>query len=179
MDASALYYTFSTIAQTLAAGLAVLAAFLLYRLQGIENSLAHANATFERHKQYISVQDVWNCLLNDGFASLDERMMQIEKDRNIAFYSRNTWEEPSMLVIFWWPIFLTTRRWVRIALIITIVDIATCFIAMPYVPEIIRYPKIYQALCATVIILGMFALLTYAKLIFLLVSPAKYNPLEK
>ena len=41
MDTNALYYTFSTIAQTLGGAIALLGAFVFYRLQGLNASIAH------------------------------------------------------------------------------------------------------------------------------------------
>lgn len=40
-DETALYYAYSTIAQTLAGAMAVIAAFVLYRLSGLRNELGH------------------------------------------------------------------------------------------------------------------------------------------
>ena len=40
-DSNALYYTFSTIAQTLGAAIALLGAFVLYRLQGLNTEVDH------------------------------------------------------------------------------------------------------------------------------------------
>ena len=45
---TALYYTFSTIAQTLAAGIAILGAFALYRLQSINAEIAERSSTIAR-----------------------------------------------------------------------------------------------------------------------------------
>ena len=54
MTANTLYYTLSTIAQTLAAGIALLAAFVLYRLQGLRAAVAeHQNKV----EQFIGGQD--------------------------------------------------------------------------------------------------------------------------
>jgi hypothetical protein len=47
VDATPYYYTFSTIAQTLAAAIALLAAFALYRLQGLESLLMTTSLRIE------------------------------------------------------------------------------------------------------------------------------------
>lgn len=50
MDATTLYYTFSTIAQTLAAAFAFVGAFVLFRLQNIEHQIeAHAEELLNRY----------------------------------------------------------------------------------------------------------------------------------
>ena len=41
MDVNALYYTFSTVAQTLGGAIALLGAFVFYRLQGLNSSISH------------------------------------------------------------------------------------------------------------------------------------------
>ena len=46
---TALYYTFSTIAQTLAAAIALLAAFLLYRLQSLNSAVEHCMLMIVQH----------------------------------------------------------------------------------------------------------------------------------
>src|SRR6478672_9742333 len=53
---STLYYTFSTIAQTLAGAIALLGAFILYRLQKLNNGLDD-HAKFIR-KQYSEEEDL-------------------------------------------------------------------------------------------------------------------------
>ena len=48
---TAFYYTFSTIAQALAAVIALLGAFVLYRAQLLGSDLAHASAVIRTHSQ--------------------------------------------------------------------------------------------------------------------------------
>jgi len=116
MDSTALYYTFSTIAQTLAAGFAVLAAFVLYRLQEIENQLSHANRVFSDYREYMSFEDIWRILTTEGFEVLDAKMRGIEKQRGVHFYGRDTLEPPSRQVLLWWPLWRTTVFWLRVSL---------------------------------------------------------------
>ncbi len=47
-DETALYYTFSTIAQTLAGAFGILGAFVLYRLQGIKSWNQQSNRDKKR-----------------------------------------------------------------------------------------------------------------------------------
>lgn len=177
MDSTALYYTFSTVAQTLAAGFAVLAAFVLYRLQGMENELTRANDVFARFGNYISVQQIWDMLTTEGFEALDVRLRQIEKERSTHFYGRETLEPPSRAVLLWWPIWKTTVRWLKISLATTVADIALCFSFLPVVPHLATWPAASYCLMAVAVITGIAVLLMYARLILLLLSPAKLSPL--
>jgi|ERR1700674_4811922 len=55
---NALYYTFSTIAQALAAAIALVTAFVLYRLQGIDTALREAGFTLLQG--HLNNADLWN-----------------------------------------------------------------------------------------------------------------------
>ena len=74
------------IAQTLAAGFAVLAAFVLYRLQGIETKFAQAKAVFAQLHEYLTTEEIWRVLLQEGL------------------YTRSLLESPSRSVLLLWPI---------------------------------------------------------------------------
>jgi hypothetical protein len=177
MDSTALYYTFSTIAQTLAAGFAVLAAFVLYRLQGIEHGLLHANDVFSRFGTYMSIEEIWRTLSTDGFDALDAKMRAIEKERGVHFYGRETLEPPSRQVLLWWPIWKTTVLWLRISLGTTVADVALCFLCLPLVPQLATSaPRAYGTMTVAVVA-GVAALFMYARLIFVLLSPARLSPL--
>lgn len=177
MDTTALYYTFSTVAQTLAAGFAVLAAFVLYRLQGMEQELTKANAVFARYYDYISVAEIWRTLESQGFEALDAKMKQIQIDRNISFYGRDTLEPPSMAVLLWWPIWRTTVRWLKISLAFTVGDVALCFALLPLVPNLAAKPDASYTFVALAVCVGILSLAMYARLILLLLSPARLSPL--
>jgi hypothetical protein len=177
MDPTALYYTFSTVAQTLAAGFAVLAAFVLYRLQGMEQELLRANEVFDRYHGYISNREIWTSLTTVGFEPLNDRMRQIEKERNVHFYSRETLEPPSRAVLLWWPIWKTTVKWLKVALGGTVANITLCFVLLPLVPSLVANPIVAYGFMALVVAIGTAVLLMYARLILLLLSPAKLSPL--
>jgi hypothetical protein len=177
MDPTALYYTFSTVAQTLAAGFAVLAAFVLYRLQGMERELLEANAVFARLREYISVPDIWSILTTEGFEALDARMRRTEKERSVHFYGRETLEPPSRAVLLWWPIWRTTVHWLKVSLAVTVGDIAFCFALLPLVPSVAPTPGLAYTLMAVSVVVGAAALLMYARLIHLLLSPTRLSPL--
>jgi len=177
MDTTALYYTFSTVAQTLAAGFAILAAFVLYRLQGMEQDLLRSNEVFDRYQTYMSTPEIWHVLTTDGFEPLDARMRQIEKERSVHFYSRETLEAPSRAVLLWWPIWKITVRWLKISLAATIGNIALCFVLLPLVPILARFEEISYGFMGFVVAVGVAVLLMYGRLILLLLSPAKLSPL--
>jgi hypothetical protein len=173
---TALYYTLSTISQTLAAGFAVLAAFVLYRLQSMEYELSKSNEVFSRFHDYISLKEIWRYILEEDYDVLDKRMREIEKECNISFYSPDTLKPPFEQVLFWWPIWKTTTLWLRVALAFTVVDIAICFSALPFVPLMATNSCVYISVLAIAVVIGICAVLLYARLIFLLLSPAKLGP---
>jgi hypothetical protein len=57
MDANALYYTFSTIAQTLAGALAVMVAFVVLRLPKLEEMIRDAEDSFARWAGIVPLTD--------------------------------------------------------------------------------------------------------------------------
>lgn len=178
MDTNALYYTFSTVAQTLAAGFAILAAFVLYRLQGIEYQLTSANEVFSRFKDYMSIEEIWRHLLTNGFEPLEARMKEIEVEKKVGFYSRSTLEPPSGAVLLWWPIWKITVRWLRLALLATALDIGFCFVCLPLAPAIATNATLSYLLMGSAVLAGITAVGLYVRLIFLLLSPAKLSPIH-
>ena len=173
---TALYYTLSTIAQTLAAGFAVLAAFVLYRLQGIELEIHRATYVISGFREYMSPQSIWRTILKEGFPALDARMREIQKERHLATFGTEKLREASERILLWWPIWKTTTFWVRVSLIVTILDIAICFAALPYIPNIAtNVTKTWSCLGLTVG-LGVLAVVFYSRLILLLISPARLGP---
>ena len=176
MDSNALYYTFSTVAQSLAAGFAVLAAFVLYRLQHIEQQLTSANSVFDRFSNYITTTEIWTTILSDGLEALETRMRVLEKERNTSFYSRSTVEGPVNAVLLWWPIWKKTVLWLKVSLITTIGDIALALSLLPLVPSLTAVPAPCNSILVAVVAIAIAALLMYGRLILLLLNPARLSP---
>jgi len=176
IDSTALYYTFSTIAQTLAAGFAVLAAFVLYRLQGIETEFSQANSVFAQLDEYITMEEIWRVLLTEGFESLDAQLSAIEKERYMGLYTRSLLEHPSRSVLLWWPIWKVTVRWLRVSLWTTVMDVGWCFVALPCVPYLAASPWLAWTSSVVAVIAGLVAISVYTRVIFLLLAPARLSP---
>jgi hypothetical protein len=103
---NALYYTFSTIAQALAAAMAILAAFAMYRLKTIDEESVGAAALFEQEtgiggfslKQYSLLSHWEKCLevMNEtiekvgagpGVVALRDQLHQLQKTPRVRFAS--------------------------------------------------------------------------------------------
>jgi hypothetical protein len=78
---SALYYTFSTIAQTMAACFAFLVAFVLYRMPSVEEVIERASGYVRANQHLLSFIQAWQLLLHEGFDSLVQRYAQIARER--------------------------------------------------------------------------------------------------
>src|SRR4029077_8753031 len=89
---STLYYTFSTIAQTLAGAIALLGAFILYRLQKLNNGLDD-HAKFIR-KQYSEEEDL---VFLNSFIVKGEYKKFLKYIRGKAAVVTNDQEEQSYL----------------------------------------------------------------------------------
>ncbi len=175
MDATALYYTLSTIAQTLAAGFAVLSAFVLFRLQGVETELMKATNAFAAFPDYFQPDEVWTILHREGVSGLERRLEQIETEKGVTVVAFRSLGRPAQMVLIWWPVWTRTIRTLRLALLITIVDIAASLIALPLVPRLATAQAAVW-LVLVVVALAVAAVLLYARMILLLLKPAKLIP---
>jgi len=163
----------------LAAGFAVLAAFVLYRLQGIETEFAQAKAVFAQLHEYLTIEEMWRVLLQEGFESLDAWLSALEKERQIGLYTRSLLESPSRSVLLLWPIWKVTVRWLRISLWTTVMDVAWCFIALPCVPYLVTAPWLAWTSSVIAVIAGLIAIFVYTRVIFLLLAPPRLSPLSE
>jgi hypothetical protein len=170
MDATALYYTFSTIAQTLAGAFAVLAAFVLFRLPAIEKTISSALDQFARYKQYIQPEEVLRIVLDEGFDALERRMRTIEKERNTHFFGVDDSIRGHVAGIrFWWRRRKSALRWLRLALITTAITIALCFIVLPNVPALSCSVGWSRVVVVTIVVLSLTCLVMYYRLIAALI----------
>jgi hypothetical protein len=128
IDSNALYYTFSTIAQTLAAAFGVLTAIVVVRLPGFEHAVDHARSVLLLQFGP-NAEAAWDHLRDGGVRAL----------RNAGF-------DPALNDVNVGPHLISGHRaWVAwgrlipavwIALVPTGVDIAACLIALPQVPKL-------------------------------------------
>jgi len=125
---TALYYTLSTIAQTLAGALAVLVAVVLFRLQGIEDLIGRGQALLQRRPTPYA--ESWPILLDQGWQALAEFMksrgdplQEVELSACKGAHSAWRFRSRAVLVLY-------------LALGFTVVDIALCFTSIPVAPLI-------------------------------------------
>jgi len=112
MDPTALYYTFSTIAQALAGAFAVLAAFVLFRLPAIEQTISRGLRRFEAYRAYIPPDEVRRIAMGEGLDALEQRMRAVEAERNTHFFSLDDSVRQDIEGIrYWWPRWKSTLRW--------------------------------------------------------------------
>lgn len=80
---NALFYTFSTIPQTLAAAIALLAAFVLYRLQSINTEIEEKSLTVQQLCINQKDNGLWELHVNESYDKV------FEKSRNFQPSSEN------------------------------------------------------------------------------------------
>ena len=157
---NALYYTLSTIAQTLAGSLAVLVAFVLLRLSRLEDGITQARADLQ--SRYTVWQTLWDTLLADGLEGLDKMASpRIEQPHLRALY-----HEASVA----WRIRPEVIRRLKVALGFTVADIILCFVALPFTPWIACSPWASRAILSLTVGLGIISLGLYVWLIAAMVK---------
>ena len=166
MNENALYYTFSTIAQTLAAGFGILAAFVLYRLKDMESGLAAANEVFRREHR-LNSSEVWSILARSGGSEVMEAMykrLEGTDDRPSREFN-----EAVSAAELWRKAWLRSQSWLKRSLVITVADIALCLLVLPIVPQLDRNPAGF-GLALLAALLGVAALVAYVNLIFSVIN---------
>jgi hypothetical protein len=160
VDANAIYYTLSTIAQTLAGSLAVLVAFVLLQLSRIEDAIIQGRADLQ--SRYTAWEKMWDTLRVDGLAGLDKVSSgRIDQPRLRAAYHE---------AHIGWRIRPQIIRRLQVALGFTITDIALCFVALPFTPHIARSPWIAWTILGLAVLLGLISLGLYIWLIAAMVK---------
>jgi hypothetical protein len=157
-----LYYTLSTIAQTLAAAFGVLTAMVLVRLSTIQSTIGTAQAAV-RHTWGSNFVKAWNALREGGLAGLQKAEFYPEREDALTQgrlqAGHEVWLEWGRLV----PA-------IKDALIPTGADIAVCFLALPAVPWLVCHPV--SAWTTVVVAVGgaILCLVRYGRLITWLVA---------
>ena len=160
MDANALYYTFSTIAQTLSGAVAVLVAFVLFRLNDLDKKIDLGNERLRAlGKPYLEARET---LAKHGIVALKKFLEgkvtfhpEAEEDCRVAYGASRT---RTMVT-----------RLLYVSLVMTGLDIAACFVALPATPALIDSGWTLWSIVALVG-LGIICLLLY---IWLIVSMVK------
>jgi hypothetical protein len=170
---NALYYTLSTIAQTLAAGFGIVAAFVLFRLPQIEQAITKAQVTFEGYKTYIEPEEMWLILKREGTAGLQRRLKDIQEEKNVTFDDLVTLYEQIEDLEFWLPTWSTVHRNLKITVVLTAFDVALCLIALPSVPLFLAHFDKSIVIIGTTVILAVVCIALYCFFILALISPGK------
>jgi hypothetical protein len=158
-----LYYTLSTIAQTLAGALAVLVAFVLFKLADLDRAIQHAQ--FELQGRFGEWGEIWDILRVGGLKKFDEGHGEHQPRIRAAYHHGYlAWQlRPRILSVL------------SYALIGSVVDIGACFAALPWVPRLAGSDSAALVLWGAVI-LGIICLALYVWLIFIIVQPPEAVP---
>ncbi len=160
-DSQALYYTLSTIAQTLAAALAVTVAFVAFRLPALDQTVQRG-LTILRHFGGEQDFDRLRRLLLDGEG---EPAVTREFERigrgGFSYDDQVAWAEaraayrarPGILKLLW-P-----------ALAFTVGDVVLCLLALAWVPVLVKQPVVATRVLVAAIGLAVLSLLNYVWLI--------------
>jgi hypothetical protein len=159
--ATALYYTLSTIAQTLAGALAILVAVVLFRLATLKGE-SEAARTFLQQRG-INMHRGWPVLRDTGpeaFAAHvegEQRYGDMRPDHDLwrsAVVAHGAYAQ-------WGRI----NRGLIVTLTATVTDMALCFIALPFVPRIVWWGPATGAVLIVTVGLGIICLGLYVRLI--------------
>lgn len=161
MDAQAIYYTLSTIAQTLAGALAILVAVVLFRLSALKQTIDKSREVFALRN--IDVSLGWPILLAQG---LEPFLTHLETTQGVGKVGPNA--EIGRAAV---SAHRAYRDWGRInqrlyvTLFATVTNMGLCFIALPFTPRIACSQFATWAVLVAAIGLGITCLLLYVWLI--------------
>jgi hypothetical protein len=170
---NALYYTLSTIAQTLAAGFGVLTAFVLFRLPQIEQAITRAQLTFDRHKEYIGSDEIWRTLRRQGIEVLAQKFRELAQEKHVTYDDLEALYEQLEEMGFWLPTWDNLHRNLIITVLCTAFDIAICLIALPFVPFLSTNSATSIIVVCVTVILAVICIALYCILIMALVDPRR------
>jgi hypothetical protein len=159
---TALYYTLSTIAQTLAGALAVMVAFVLFRLAGIEEVIGVGLEPLKARERKVPYSETAPILKKQGWEAL--RKLLIESGDELATDTL----APRILAAahLAWTFRARTAFWLKLSLGFSILDIALCFAALPFTPRIVCSPLATGAILTLAVGLGIASLVLYWRLIW-------------
>jgi len=161
VDSNALYYTLSTIAQTLAGALAVLLAVVLFRYTALLTVMEAAKV--DLRVRNINVDKAWPILREGGVVALDKHLKE-EQHYTSGFRGGGpgvTMEAAHRAYQDWGRINL--RLYLVVGTAAT--DIAFCFLALPFTPRIGSTPWLARAVIAGTCGLGIVCMALFVWLI--------------
>ena len=165
MDTNALYYTLSTIAQTLAGAMAILVAVVLFKLSSLAKSIETAKERLDNAG--VAPFKYWPVLRDHGVETLLKQVqdeMGYTLGRKVPF--RLGCEAGTAAYRDWGKI----KNRLYTALGFTVVDIAFCFAALPFTPRLISSPFATQTTLVLAVGLGIACLILYVWLIAAMVE---------
>jgi hypothetical protein len=170
LSETALYYFFSTAAQTLAASFGVLAVFLIFRLPGIDATFDAARTEFRNVTTRIDTEDLLRLAQKGGWVAVEPRFREVG-DNPVAVRQRigrfcDAAHEA-------WNVREAVVRTLRITLVPTIAAIAVSLSALPFVPPLASHMRWAIGLVLAVLLLSFFGLTYYGLTIIGLVDPER------
>jgi hypothetical protein len=157
----AIYYTLSTIAQTLAGALAVLVAFVLFRMADLDRALVAGRIPLRRNEAYYPM--TWEMLAREG----PEAVRKFLADKaTVTIPDLEALEAAYRAMLTRSTLSPLLRGTVHI----TASDIALCFVALPFAPRIACSRAATWGILGLAIGLGIICLLLYVSLILVVVN---------
>jgi hypothetical protein len=167
---NALYYTFSTVAQTLAAALAILAAFIVFRLPDIETLFANFHDEAHDYTTKVEAAELLEAAQRGGRTRVDARL----KDSSATSGDPVTAEaflRRAQEVHRAWKTRQTALNDLSIAFIVGGVAIGGSLLALPFVPNLVCQVVWATSIVAAILILSILALVLNYRMIRRLINP--------
>lgn len=166
MNADTLYFTFSTIPQTLAGGAAMLVAVVLYRLGEVDRTIETASAYLETAWRGHAFRRAWRALEQYGWKGVEAVARQWEgfsvtaEDQNTCRRAYRAIQLRRQIVFLLYT-----------ALALTILDILVCIVSIPVTPKLLRSPTDAAQVVLGTVVLTSICLGFYARLVWAMVQP--------
>ena len=163
---TALYYTLSTISQTLAGALAVMVAFVLLKLPVMDSDIRRARLYLGQWEEIVPLRETWAMLLAGGVAPLaaSEPGKRIgaafgDPHRHMLEDGRIAWQRRPGIA-----------RLLYAGLVVSAITIAFCGVALARVPSYLNSPPWPGRVLAVSVALLIVCLILYAALIVAIVG---------
>jgi hypothetical protein len=170
LSETALYYFFSTVAQTFAASFGVLAVFLVFRLPGIEASFDTAREQFRNYTTLIDGEELLRLAQTGGWPAVATRFRDGGHDPDLVRLRVGHFCDAAQEA---WTTRESVLRVLRTSLVPTILSIALSLALLPLVPPLASHRRWSMGLVITVLALSFFGLTYYALTIIGLVDPER------
>jgi hypothetical protein len=166
-DANVYYYSYSTIAQTLAGAFGFLAAIVLYRLQALSGQLENIARTLIGDPKTFNVEPFrtlmayhrWNLFVENVKRDQDSSNRN-PVFKNLNFLDLGAMDNANQQI-------LSIRRWFMISIVMTVTCISLCLIAL----FLMRWTETQSvAFLATMLLLGLLSLAAYARLMLIVLQ---------